>query len=208
MKKKSSQKLRGTRANQDSTETIEASLVKDFPLNLGLTIPKQDLYWRGCLVLKAVEYDARPLPIPDGIRAEILWDVFEQGFRIELLATDRCIFPRSVMLLADANARDAFVSQVFSSGSPVNTSISEESLGARRTAFRATYLNKFCRVVQTWGEAGAPLKEAKFQNIDKTSNPTVIDDVERLAFGIYCTTFFRYFGRAPTVPYIFPTHGA
>lgn len=191
-------------AQQESTASIEASLAKTFPLNLPQSIPSQDLYWRGNVVLLASQYNIRPLPIPDTVRGQILWDLLEQNFRIELLATDRCVLHRAGMTLATANLRDAFVSQVFPSGSPVNTGMSEESLGARHSTFRAQYLNGFRRVVQTWGDIGKPLEQDRFRNMDKCSNSAVIDELERIVCGIYYTTFFRYFGRAPTVPHIFP----
>lgn len=174
-----------------------------FPLEIPQSLGPQEVYWRGRLIIEVNQLPLRPLPIPDQVRKEVIWDLCEQNFRIEVLALDRILVPRDKMPQSVALSRDGLVRDIFPSKSPVCATMSEESLGARSTAFRAVFVNNFRRVIQSWGRIGTPLAQSKFR-LAPDSPDTAVYELEKVAYKIYCTTFFQHFGRAPTVPHIFP----
>ena len=75
--------------------------------------PPEDIYWQGNLILSAQSIAAGKLGVDKAIWREVVWDLYENNFRVELLALDCCIFPRKLMPEADASARDEMVLSVF-----------------------------------------------------------------------------------------------
>jgi len=168
-----------------------------------------DVFWQGQVVLKAIDIKAGSLALPDSVARQVMWDLFENNFRIELLTLDRAIVPRASndMWALD---RDQLVLKVFPGGAlMVNRwTVLDVGLGARKWGVCACYVEAFRVLLSTW--PGDPARQlggmcvgsytaSGFQSSEKQ-----VMAVERIALPFYCQTFFNYFGRAPTIPHIRP----
>lgn len=184
-------------------EELEKEILKIFPINVPSTIAPTDLYWQRAMVLKAEDFNCDPLPISDVVRREVLYDLFEQNFRVELFALDRVEVYRRDLPEELASIRDAFVIDAFPRGVLIGTDIADESVSASDLHHRAVCVNSFRRVLMGWGSIALPLHADRFK-VDGSSSAEVVTELENLAFPIYCNEFFRWFGRAPTVPHVRP----
>lgn len=193
-----------TESASEDCLAMEAQSLSKFPINLPFTIAPTDLYWQGSKVLNAAAYSNSPLPISTAVRREVLYDLFEQNFRLEVFALDKCIVYRQDLPYELASARDAFVMNMFPHGILVGTGFAIESVGSGSIPSRAVAVNNFCRILMGWGSATVRLHPDCFR-LNASSSPTLLDELEQLLFSIYCNQFFLYFGRPPTVPHMCPT---
>jgi hypothetical protein len=136
------------------------------------------------------------------ITAEILWDLFENNFRLELLALDRVVVPFA-WKGQGAFDRDRLIRSVFPDDAYISNRVPDVSVGLASESVkdRRPYVEAFRSVVSSWpnaprGLAGGSLGEdAKVQNVLM---------VEHLSVYFYCQTFFDHVGRAPVVPHRIP----
>jgi hypothetical protein len=136
------------------------------------------------------------------VTAEILWDLFENNWRLEFLALDRLVQP-DMWKGTDAFERDRLIRNVFPGESYVvdgppakNTGLAAESVKERRP-----YVEAFRIVVSSWPIAPKALSTWPLREDTKTGDVLY---VERACVLLYCQTFFDHFGRAPVTPHRIP----
>ena len=88
-------------------------------------------------------------------------------------------------------------------------SVKDEGLAARRWEDRAEYVEAFRVLLASWPVPGAEvLGQMSAGHWDKPSfsfrNQSAVEAVKRVAYRLYCQTFFEYTGRAPTIPCSLP----
>ena len=146
--------------------------------------------------INAVTPDIAPL---------IIWEMFELGFRYELLALDRCLVPDTADQFAEARRED-LLSAVFPNGGiyAVETLPSEGSgVCAPLIDRRIPALEAFRRVTVRWPRCPPRIQNSQL-TIDMDRHQASIIEEDIALF--YVTTFFEYSGRAPLVPHEFPLH--
>lgn len=191
-------------ASANDDKPLPPSIASLFPLPLPSASTSVDLFWRGQVVVTAADLRAGRVPITDRIRQEIIYDLYEQNFRIELLSLDRMKVFRGYMTEEAADSRDQFViSTLFPREVVVTSDMVDECLGLRHNRVRATHVNNLRRVMASWGGECSILYGDQFK-ISSQSAETQILTVEARIFGMYCEEFFRFFCRAPTIPHICP----
>ncbi|PPQ88337.1 hypothetical protein CVT26_009146, partial [Gymnopilus dilepis] len=79
-----------------------------------------DIYWRGQVVIPVSAIHTGSISLSDDIRREIVWDLYEHNFRLELLALDCVIFPRELMAAEDVSLRDDMVLACFPGHTIIN----------------------------------------------------------------------------------------
>ena len=165
--------------------------------------PPEDIYWQRKLVLSARSIAAGKLTVEKKIWREVVWDLYENNFRVELLALDCCIFPRKLMPEVDASARDEMVLSVFPEQSVFVYSKRTRlyhGLAGIEWQDRQEYVEAFRKLLSDWpGKEALALKQMRVDNNERS-----VIAVERLAYPFYCKTFFEFLGRAPTTPHRFP----
>lgn len=191
----------------------EEELEKLFGLDLKKLGGPVDVYWKGVLVKTA--YDLRTqetdLAFHDGLIQEVVWDLYEHNFRLELLALDRCVIPRDGLNEASILARDYLVSDCFPRREFIFADFPKKDvgLGAKNWEDRKEYVEAFRVLLSAWpGEAGRDLGHMvagrhSRPNLFEAKETDVLN-VEHIAYPFYCQTFFDYFGRAPTLPHQLP----
>ena len=166
--------------------------------------PSLAVHWNGKLVLSA-EKIQKSFIFPALVGAQIIWELFENNFRLELLALDRCVRPRAGNV---AEQWDEEVRRIFprSAWMVLTVPTWDEGLGAAQAADRVAYVERFRKLLASWPE-GTALQELSAQ-VDEGSSDvykeTAVLRVEAVAYPFYCRTFFKYFSRAPSVPYQLP----
>ncbi|KAH9910708.1 uncharacterized protein BXZ73DRAFT_55055 [Epithele typhae] len=149
----------------------------------------------------AIEWFHRPITAVDATTGPlILWELFELGFRHELLALDRLLVPmhgvpdadfiREQVLVGVFHHRDLYRLHqlpVFGVG-----------LSHRMPSSRVRCVEALCRVVMRWPQCPSQIV------VDPSINAQTVEEMERAVASFYCTTFFTYSGRAPLVPHVFP----
>ncbi|RDB23170.1 hypothetical protein Hypma_009677 [Hypsizygus marmoreus] len=145
-------------------------------------------------------------PLPPSTTTEVLWDLFEQNFRFELLALDRVLSPTAwAPKEGTFLVRDEVIRQVIfdphgdPGGSYLIAGIPREDLGlaASKWNVRRTFVDNLRTVMTTW------------PSLQKISLPVgVVPDnegaflvFERAITAYYCQSFYEAFGRAPCLPH-------
>ncbi|KAH9856322.1 hypothetical protein C2E23DRAFT_722890 [Lenzites betulinus] len=134
----------------------------------------------------------------------IIWEMYELGFRYELLALDRVLVPpRPDLNEAD---REELLARVFAQydlyqlhslpGTPVG-------LAARIPQARARTLEAMRCVLIRWPLCPANIRTAA--PLTMATHPDMIKNVEQELADFYVHTFFEYSGRAPLVPHMLPS---
>jgi len=183
--------------------------------NFSLKVPPDgspgDVFWQGVVVIKAAEVKAGSFGFTIPIARQIMWDIFENNFRLELLTLDRAIVPRS----SDgyrALERDGMVMRVMPTGAFMTNRMpyGDMGLGARSWQNRARFVEAFRELLSSWpGEAAQQLKRMSAgvwvsDGVGFQGTEWNVLAVERIALPFYCQMFFNYFGRAATIPHIRP----
>ncbi|KDR65452.1 hypothetical protein GALMADRAFT_81847 [Galerina marginata CBS 339.88] len=138
---------------------------------------------------------------------EVVWDLGEHNFRLELLTLDQCVIPRDAMTDSERAERDDMVYACFPNKFPVTQDFptKDEGLGAAHWESRKSYVEAFALLLAVWpGREGGRLKFLCQRGQALGSRSLLvreqIEGLEKVAFPFYCQTFFEYFGRAPTIP--------
>lgn len=178
----------------------------------GLDGPR-DLFWNGIRIVSADEMRQGKVNININNMREIVWDLFETNFRLELLALDRCIIRRENMTIGAVADRDELLLACFPGECLINANFPSDrsGLAAEEVSDRMEFVDAFRVVASSWpGLAAAQLVTLRaYKQIApgiKISTPAMCEAVERILYPFYCQTFFNYFARAPTIPHTWPTY--
>ena len=183
-----------------------------FHAMLGFNGSPMDVYWGGVLVGTAANFVSGKLSLSHGTVREVAWDLFEHNWRLELLSINRVLLPRATMTAAQRTEREGLVLEVLPRGLFVmpTPSVKDEGLAARRWEDRMEYVEAFRVLLSSWPVPGAEvLGQMLAGRWDTSSNSfrsdrLMVEGVERVAYRLYCQTFFEYTGRAPTIPFSLP----
>lgn len=183
-----------------------------FHATLGFNGSPPDIYWGGVLVGTAANFVSGKLSLSQGTTREVVWDLFEHNWRLELLSIDRVLLPRATMTASQRTEREALVLEVLPRGLfvMVTPSVKDEGLAARRWEDRAEYVEAFRVLLASWPVPGAEVLGQMSagswdgSSLSFCSNQSTVEAVERVAYRLYCQTFFEYTGRAPTIPCSLP----
>lgn len=194
-------KVQKTRSRAIGTDGMD----KLFDVNLTATVI--DVHWNGGMVKTSDNLRQGQLELPPHILMQVAWDLYEQNFRLELLALDRSIFLRSKMTVDQEAARDILITDIFPDGLFILYQLpsKDEGLGARDWKSRIVYVEAFRRLLMDWPASPdtddiALLAEVKLAYDGEKR----VRAVECAIFQFYCQTFFDYFGRAPCLPHHLP----
>ena len=183
-----------------------------FHAMLGFNGNPLDVYWGGVLVGTAVNFVSGKLSLSHGTVREVAWDLFEHNWRLELLSIDRVLLPCAAMTAVQRTEREGLVSEVLPRGLFVmlTPSVKDEGLAARHWEDQMEYVEAFQVLLSSWLVPGAEvLGQILAGHWDTSSNlfrsdRPMVEKVERVAYHLYCQTFFNYMGRAPTIPFSLP----
>ncbi len=94
-----------------------------------------NVYWGGDLIKTADNLVEGSIELLDDLVRDILWDLYEQNFRFELLALDKCVLPRLAMSEGERSAREDMLSSLFLDGlgDPSSLADARQWLGGQRT---------------------------------------------------------------------------
>ncbi|KAI0712367.1 hypothetical protein C8Q76DRAFT_600348, partial [Earliella scabrosa] len=142
--------------------------------------------------------------ISDDVAPLILWEMFDLGFRYELLAVDQYLRPRRSR--RDEAAREDDLSRIF----PTHTIHALSSLPTEHSAGlsaplpqrRVQSLNAFREILSYWPGCPADILNAK--PLLGTESTEEIESVEFSLATFYVTNFFDLFARAPLLPHLLP----
>ena len=143
-------------------------------------------------------------PPSDALCRQIAWELFEIGFRAELLHLDWELRPTSDDPSFDESERQERVAAIFTNGNhirPHELPRVDEGLAAPRPRDRATALEAFRVVVSAW--PGCPLVITQSEPLPTLSEEK-IEAVERALLRFYLQEFYEASGRAATVPHRYP----
>jgi hypothetical protein len=160
-----------------------------------------DVFWRDELLFTRASLVSNKFSVVSSISREIVWELFNTNFALELLATDRVIHPREENDLHSALGRDALVADCIPDKVMIRLGFPTEDkgLGALHWRERIECLEAFRVLLSSWtGNEATQLKV--MAAVAESSSEEYVAQVERLAYRFYCQTFFDYFGRAPCVP--------
>ncbi|KAI1782075.1 hypothetical protein LXA43DRAFT_1104832 [Ganoderma leucocontextum] len=142
--------------------------------------------------------------LSDDIGPKVLWEVFELGFRYELLAVERFLRPQHTP--RDGALQDDLVGELFPEGVvhtvPFLPSSHTSGLFAGIPHRKIKVLNAFKAVLHKW--PGCPTVITQQEPLRLSDTPSCIEAVEFNLASFYVHTFFRLSGRAPIVPHLFP----
>lgn len=130
----------------------------------------------------------------------IIWEVFELGFRYELLALDRILVPSQA-----ENMREALLARIFPHEDLLSLHAlpnSSRGLGAEFMQARVPYLESFRQVLIRWPLC--PLEVCSSPPLVLTTPGRIAAELESSMIRFYTQTFFDYSGRVPITPHAFP----
>jgi len=187
----------------------EEEAIKLFAELVPASGPPLSVNWDGMLVLKAEQLQGA-FQVPPHVGKQVVWELFENNFRLELLALDRCVRPRSSTDAGEAEQQDDEVKSVFPHSSWLSLTMPkwDEGLGAEYLGDRKVYLENFRKLLASWpGQEAVDLSGMSVVTPEGSSalfDETNVRRIEAIAFPFYCKTFFLYFNRAPCVPHQIP----
>ena len=170
-----------------------------------------DIYWGKQLVRSAKDIRNGEITILPMFAKEMVWDLCEHNFRMELLSLDRILVPRKYMSASQRSEREAKVADVVPQGlftwsKPL---LKDEGLAGRLWEDRMEYVEAFRVLLSSWpgSTAGvlAVMSAGSWLGSTFISDRERVERVEAVAYPFYCQTFFEYSGRAPTVPFHLPS---
>ena len=190
----------GKRNKKRRVETIERAAIKFQIDTSDLTVPS-DVFWHGQVLFLKDVLRNNELTIDDKVSREIVWELFNNNFALELLATDRVRFPCHNLSEDEGMDCDAWVAACFPEGILVSVDylMLDRGLGAAHWRDRYEYVEAFHLLLLLWGW-GIAMTLEEMLPLMHTSSEREVEDVERLAYPFYCQKFFDFFGRAPCVP--------
>jgi len=133
--------------------------------------------------------------------AEILWDLYEHNWRLELLTLDRTVQPL-LWRGEDAYKRDLLLKSLFHNNDYLVSKFPTSDCGLASKVWqdRAPYIKIFREILSTW--PGLPHGVCS----RKLTSPVEVSVVEKALADFYCQTFYDHFGRAPITPHRLPLH--
>ncbi|THU86473.1 hypothetical protein K435DRAFT_868264 [Dendrothele bispora CBS 962.96] len=160
------------------------------------TIPTADVNWRD----EALSQDRLPRP---EVAREILWELYEINFRMELMTLDRTLLPQTEWGLRQNELSDCWLGLPFH----VNLDNGSSGLGSPSFLQRLPYTRALYYVVQAW--PGPKPDEISFPFPVQITDGSVTEAhferqvamVEDALTRFYVRTFFNTFARAPTIPH-------
>ena len=185
-------------------ETIERATIK-FQINTSdLTVPS-NIFWCGHVFFSKDALRNSELTINDKVSREIVWELFNNNFALELLVTDQVHFPCHNLSEDEGMDRDAQVAVCFPEGILIGMDypMLNRGLGVAHWQDRYEYVEAFHLLLSTWGE-GIAMTLKEMLPLMCTSSEREVEDVERVTYPFYCQKFFDFFGHAPCVPLCVP----
>jgi hypothetical protein len=162
----------------------------------GVTRPAQ-VFWNNHLIASTDASSIAP------IAAQVVWELFEANFRLELLVLDRCIMRSQWRDAPTAAIRESMVLAIF----PPNSTLFVESVPRQNEGLateyweeRAFYVENFRQLVSTWPQCPKLL----LSKLRVPPNEDQVLSAERCVVQFYCQTFFNNFARAALSPYRLP----
>jgi hypothetical protein len=129
-------------------EKVEASAKEIFTIRLPSASIPNELFWHETKVR-----DGQVNMLTPTINSEIVWDLFEHNFRLELLALDRCAMAESWQVPMEAAIRDTLVRGVFPGDGGFLVGImptSDQGLAAERWEDRLPFVEKLRKLMSDW----------------------------------------------------------
>ena len=137
----------------------------------------------------------------------IVWELFELGFRHELLAMDRLLVPNTRIDAAEAE-RDELLAGVFPNRDLYSVAVLPSEGGActglcaSNIIHRTTALESLRRVVSRWPRCPDRIRSSR--PLGTATPRSMLEGLEGDIILFYVQTFFQNAGRAPIVPHMFP----
>ena len=175
-------------------EAVKSVFVRAFTMEDYAPAAEERVRWFD-FRLRALDHALAPL---------VLWELFELGFRHELLALDRILVPMRDTPNADV-VREALLSPVFARHDLYRLKqfpTAPEGLCAITPELRTQCLEALRRVFLRW--PGCPEELVNAPEITRSLTTKAIEDLELTIASFYCTMFFAYSGRAPLIPHALP----
>lgn len=188
-----------------------ASLVEMFGLEMSNFNAGVSVWWRNVVLTKGGTRNVARIHLSSQIFREVIWDLFESNFKIEVLSLDCSIFPRDRLGEFWSSRRDTMVAACFPRQTffNINFPVEDEGLGAACWQDRVVFLEAFRVLLASWPGTEAEVLRNMQPLVEATSNSpgstqTQVEQVENVALPFYCQVFFDYFGRAPSIPCVRP----
>ncbi|KAI1797039.1 hypothetical protein LXA43DRAFT_1147725 [Ganoderma leucocontextum] len=144
--------------------------------------------------------------VPETLAPAVIWEMFELGFRYELLALDRFLRPPECASRPEEARRENLLGKIFPGDwlRAVDALPSPDSGGlfAPLPHCRIHALNALRAVLTRW--PGCPSSIARSSPLQLNDGVETIIGVERELAGFYVHMFFMTLGRAPLVPRLYP----
>lgn len=149
------------------------------------------------------------------ITSEVIWDLFENNFRMELRALERLVMEDEWVDPVRAAVRDDLLRAVFpGDGACLVWALPTRDVGLAAPAWqdRVKYVESFRVLLSAWpGETASRLQSntvlvlAVNDPMNSSINDEDVLNVERMAVHFYCQMFFDNFGRAAICPHRLPS---
>ena len=153
---------------------------------------------------KVAWFDHSLVDLEPTLAPTVIWEVFELGFRHELLALDRLLVPMNDVPEADSR-REEILAEVFDARDVYRLHALPESgvgLSAKVPERRARCIQGLRDVVIRWPMC--PPEIVAGPALGSHLGSGAIEDMERAVAAFYVQVFFAYSGRAPIVPHAHP----
>lgn len=180
--------------------------VDKFKVDTSLYTSPSDIFWRGRLLFTKDDLRSNHFSMRSSVAKEVIWELFNQNFALEVLALDRVIIPRVNLSYEEGMKRDTEVYACFPEGILVGMEYPgvDEGLGALCWQNRLEYVEAFRSLLSTWEgdmvSEEVALQLGRLPLVMATATEQHVEALEMVAYPFYCQTFFDHFGRAPCVP--------
>ncbi|PPR04230.1 hypothetical protein CVT24_013312 [Panaeolus cyanescens] len=142
--------------------------------------------------------------VPDDITREIMFDLYEQNFREDVLALDDLLYspPPHIAGLAEERQRRGMPYELFptifsfGSYSPPNIGLSADNIRER-----LPFLMVFAKMMDAWPGEKPDIFRLGFRRQEISISKEQAHALEDAVARYYCQTFYNYFRRAPQIPH-------
>ena len=144
----------GSTRRQD-TRSDPAVMELFFNDTSSITVPV-DIHWGKQLMRSADDICSGHLGISPVFAKEMVWDLFEHNFHMELLSLDRVLVPRKYMSASQRSEWEAMVADAIPQGLFVlhKLPVKDKGLVGRLWMDRMEYVEAFRALLSTWPKAG------------------------------------------------------
>ena len=168
-----------------------------------------DIHWGKQLVWSADDICGGHLGILPVFTKEMVWDLFEHNFHMELLSLDHVLVPRKYMSASQCSEQEAMVTDAIPQGLFVlhKLPVKDEGLVGRLWMDRMEYIEAFRVLLSTWPKAGELVTMSAGSREGSTfiSDHKQVESMEAMAYPFYCQMFFEYLGHALMIPFHLPS---